>query len=193
MLDICEGNPRLLLGLLLPLLEYYDGKHPIPRQLQAEALAQIADDFYALIDAIPTNQTTPIIPEFGRRPVRNPYRELVDRVAHYFQTHTLRGKFDPQPPSTFRIPKAASRSLQVVVGRLINMGAVIIVPDRGIKDLLIGNFDQHRLRLCYLIAAREHLPPNIDRPISVTRVLQGEVGEGSSTAPLLTGLGGSEA
>lgn len=179
MLDICEGNPRLLLGLLLPLLEFYDGKHPIPRHLQAEALNQIAIDFYALIDAIPVTSATRSAPELGAKQMRSPYRQFIDRVAAFFQDHILRGDFDPQPPSTFRIPKGSSRALQLIVGRLVNMGAIIIVPDRGIKDVLIGEFDQHRLRLCYLIAAREHLPPNIDRPISVHRIL-GPVEEAST-------------
>jgi hypothetical protein len=186
MLDICEGNPRLLLGLLLPLLEFYDGKHPIPRQLQADALNQIAEDFYALVDAIPVSEVTQSVPEFGQRDLRSPYREFVDRVAHYFQDNILRGDFNPQPASTFRVPRTASRGLQLIVGRLINMGAIIIVPDRGIKDVLVGEFDQHRVRLCYLIAAREHLPPNIDRPISVHRVLGANTMKGSNDLP---GLG----
>jgi hypothetical protein len=182
MLDICEGNPRLLLGLLSPLLDFYDGKHPVPRHLQAEALSKIADDFYALIDAIPIGHETLLIPEFGGRAVRSPYREFIKRVSSFFQTQILGGDFDPQPPSTFRIPKSASQPLQDIVGRLINLGAIVVVPDRGIKDLIIGDFDQHRLRLCYLIAAREHLPPNVDRPISVLRIL------GAENNPGLPGL-----
>jgi hypothetical protein len=189
MLDICEGNPRLLLGLLLPLLEFFDGKHPIPRHLQAEALSQIADDFYALIDAIPVTPETRVTPEIGSRSLKSPYRELIERIADFFQRQTLRGDFNPQPPSTFRIPASASSALQLIVGRLINMGAVVIVPDRGIKDVIIGHFDQHRLRLCYLIAAREHLPPNIDRPVSVHRIL-GNQDEANSA--MLPGLGSDE-
>jgi energy-coupling factor transporter ATP-binding protein EcfA2 len=171
MLDICEGNPRLLLGLLVPLLEHFDGRHPIPKQHQADALNQIADDFYALIDAIPVAPALQTVPELGDRPMRSPYREIVDRIAGFFQNAALRGRFDPQPPSTFRVPRDASDGLQMLIGRLVNMGAIVIVPDRGIKDVLIGQFDQNRLRLCYLIAAREHLPPNVDRPISIRRVL----------------------
>ncbi|MFZ2653168.1 MAG: hypothetical protein WA210_24055 [Burkholderiaceae bacterium] len=174
MLDICEGNPRFLLGLLVPLLDHYDGTHPIPEQRQADALNQIADDFYALIDAIPVSPDVRTLPEFGNRTLRHPYRELIDRIADFFQGATLRGRFDPQPPSTFRVPRDASDSLQILIGRLVNMGAVVIVPDRGIKDVLIGQFDQNRLRLCYLVAAREHLPPNVDRPVSIRRVLARE-------------------
>ncbi len=171
MLDICEGNPRLLLGLLLPLLEFYDGTHPIPQHLQAEALAQIADDFYALIDAIPVAPDARSPVEFGRRPLRSPYRELIDRVARFFQDEILRGSFNPQPASTFRIPRSVSPGLQSIVGRLINVGAIVIIPDRGVKDVVIGEFDQQRMRLCYLIAAKEHLPPNVDRPVSIIRIL----------------------
>lgn len=171
MLDICEGNPRFLLGLLVPLLEHYDGVHAIPEHHQADALEQIADDFYALIDSIPVAPDLQSVPELGDRALRSPYRETVDRIATYFQDVTLRGRFDPQPPSTFRVPRDASENLQALVGRLVNMGAIVIVPDRGIKDVLIGRFDQNRLRLCYLIAAREHLPPNVDRPVSIRKVL----------------------
>jgi energy-coupling factor transporter ATP-binding protein EcfA2 len=170
MLDICEGNPRLLLGLLVPLLEYFDGTHPIPAHHQADALERIADDFYALLDAIPVAPSA-VVPELGDRAMKSPYRELIDRIAAFFQEAALRGRFDPQPPSTFRIPRESSEELQTIIGRLINIGSIVIVPDRGIKDLLIGRFDQNRLRLCYLIAAREHLPPNVDRPVSIMRAL----------------------
>lgn len=187
MLDICEGNPRFLLGLLVPLLEHYDGVHAIPEHHQADALEQIADDFYALIDSIPVTSDLQSVPELGDRTLRSPYREIVDRIAAYFQDATLRGRFDPQPPSTFRIPRDASDNLQALIGRLINMGAIVIVPDRGIKDVLIGRFDQNRLRLCYLIAAREHLPPNVDRPVSIRKVLSGSSAS-SETSPQLPGL-----
>jgi hypothetical protein len=179
MLDICEGNPRLLLGLLVPLLDYFDGAHPIPEQHQAEALGQIADDFYALIDAIPVTSDLGSIPELRAKSPRSPYRELIDRIADFFQRVTLRGRFDPQPPSTFRVPLETSEQLQFLIGRLINMGAIVIVPDRGIKDVLIGKFDQNRVRLCYLIAAREHLPPNIDRPVTIQKVLSRDVENGA--------------
>lgn len=171
MLDICEGNPRLLLGLLLPLLEFYDGVHPIPAQLQADALGQIADDFYALIDAIPVAEEIRSPVELGRRRLRNPYREVIDRTARFFQDQTLRGEFNPQPPSSFRVPSTTSSALQALIGRLVNVGAIIMIPDRGVKDVVVGAFDQHRMRLCYLVAAREHLPPNVDRPVSIRRVL----------------------
>lgn len=177
MLDICEGNPRLLLGLLLPLLEFYDGIHPLPDALQAEALSQIADDFYALIDAIPVSPEARAPVEFGRREVRNPYRELIQRIAKFFRDEILRGEFNPQPPTTFRVGRNASPALQNLVGRLVNVGAVILLTDRGIKDVIIGKFDQHRMRLCYLIAAREHLPPNVDRPVSILRILRAEPDE----------------
>lgn len=172
MLDICEGNPRLLLGLLLPLLDYYDGRHPIPERLQAEALDQIADDFYALIDAIPVSPDARHPKELGHRPLRSPYREVIDRIARFFQDEILRGKFNPQPPSTLRIPRTLSAEFQRILGRLINVGAIVLVTDRGVKDVIFSDFDQQRLRLCYLVAAREHLPPNVDRPVSINRVLE---------------------
>ena len=187
MLDICEGNPRFLLGLLVPLLEHYDGVHSIPEHHQADALEQIADDFYALIDSIPVTLDLQSIPEMGDRPLRSPYRETIDRIATYFQDATLRGRFDPQPPSNFRIPRDVSENLQVLMGRLVNMGAIVIVPDRGIKDVLIGRFDQNRLRLCYLIAAREHLPPNVDRPVSIRKVLSPAIAS-TDTNLLLPGI-----
>ncbi|WP_200227297.1 ORC-CDC6 family AAA ATPase [Rubrivivax gelatinosus] len=187
MLDICEGNPRFLLGLLIPLLEHYDGVHAIPEHHQADALEQIADDFYALIDSVPVAGDLRNIPELGDRSPRSPFREVVDRIAAYFQDATLRGRFDPQPPSTFRMPRDASENLQSLVGRLVNMGAVVIVPDRGIKDVLIGRFDQNRLRLCYLIAAREHLPPNVDRPVSIRKILSSSA-PATEACPQLPGL-----
>lgn len=172
MLDICEGNPRLLLGLLLPLLEYYDGVHPIPAALQGEALDEIADDFYALIDAIPVPDEIRSPPELGRRRLRRPYREVIDRIARFFQGEILRGEFNPQPPTTIRVPQSTSSEMQRILGRLINVGAIVLIPDRGVKDIVLGGFDQQRVRLCYLAAAREHLPPNLDRPVSIRTVFR---------------------
>ena len=40
------------------------------------------------------------------------------------------------------------------------------------KDVIIGEFDQQKMRLCYLIAAREHLPPNVDRPVALLTILR---------------------
>jgi hypothetical protein len=172
MLDICEGNPRLLLGILMPLLEFYDGVHPVPYALQSETLDKISKDFYALIDAIPLSPLESVPPELRGPRYRSPYRYFINTVAAFFRERTLIGPFNPQPPSTFRVPASASKGLQLVVGRLVNLGAIIVIPESGIKDQMFGEFDQQRMRLCYLIASREKLPPNVDRPISLLNVLK---------------------
>lgn len=185
MLDICEGNPRLLLGILGPLLEFFDGVHPVPDTIQAEVLERVATDFLALIDAIPVPELSRRPPELGGGVVsRSPYRELIDKVSAFLRESILKGDFDPQPPTTFRVPKACSEPLKELVGRLLNVGAFVLIPDRGPKDVVVRDFDQQRMRLCYLIAAREHLPPNVDRPKSLLKILSPDV----SDAAFLPGI-----
>ncbi len=182
LLALCEGNPRTLIGLLSPLLRQLQierqssRKRTVDKNLQARQVKESVSAFRALLKTISQDQATD---RGGRSLLR-----LLDEVGEYFHDECVRGPFQPQPHMSFTVPSNADDGLQEIIGRALNMGAIIYVPDQD-ADPILTSIKGKRFRLCYLLAAYYKLPIMINTPVSLKTLLE-KYSRGARNAP---GLG----
>jgi hypothetical protein len=181
---IVEGNPRWLIGLMGPLLrQYSESKKQVDRGLQTRAVATAANRFRALL------RTIPFLPgsEFGSAGKKMASRgllSLLDAVGEQFHRHVVVDAFKAEPVLSFVVDSNTSDNLLEALGRALNAGAIILVPDNSAEPITSA-IKGKRFRLSYMLAAHYRLPLILGKEQSLAKVLRSPVGEGT---PLFEGL-----
>lgn len=167
-LALCEGNPRLLIGTTAPIIRklvYLRQAHSgrkIDRSFQAAQIKFSANSFRSLLKTIPYS------PEGGIE--QRGLLRLLDKVGDYFHRKCVLEEFSPQPPLTFTIDANIDDETLQAVGRALNAGAIIYVPDQG-ADPILTSLRGKRFRLCYLLAAYYKLPIMLGTSISLSTII----------------------
>ena len=179
LLAIVEGNPRWLIGIIGPLIrQYKDEQHRIPRALQATAITTAANRFRALL------RTIPYVPD-GTRPARQKQLasrgllSLIDAVGERFRRHVIVDDFSPDPVLSFVVDATTSDHLLQALGRALNAGAIILVPDSG-AEAIASSIRGKRFRLSYMLATSYGLPLLLGREGSLQRLLLDDRGNGAT-------------
>ena len=180
LLAIVEGNPRWLIGLMGPLVRRYkEDRRRISAALQATAIATAGNRFRALL------RTIPYVPE-GSNPLRQrqiPSRgllSLLDALGERFRRHIITDDFSPDPVLSFTVDSTVSESLLLALGRALNAGAIILVPDSS-AEAIASSIRGKRFRLSYMLANSYGLPLLLGREGSLLRLL---TDDRDSPAPL---------
>jgi hypothetical protein len=161
-LTIAEANPRWIIGLTRLLLSgVRQGK--VSRVKQAQEIESTIHKFRATLKTITLGHSTPKVRT-------RTLLELVDRVGNYFQRRVLLDEFHPQPPLTFTVDSHAPPDLVSAVGRAVNVGALVFVPDKSSVGIL-NDVKGKRFRLSYLLAPYYRLPLSLGSAISLGHIL----------------------
>lgn len=173
LLAIVEGNPRWLIGLMGPLIRRYkDEQKKVPNAVQASAISTAANRFRALL------RTIPYVPD-GMSPFRHKQMAsrglltLLDALGERFRRHVIINEFSPDPVLSFTVDANTSESLLQALGRALNAGAIILVPDSG-AEAIASSIRGKRFRLSYMLATSYNLPLLLGREGSLQRLLSDE-------------------
>nr|WP_176228709.1 hypothetical protein [Roseovarius litorisediminis] len=165
MLALTEGNPRMLINLLSPLIVEYrlsEGKRKVSESKQAIEIQKSIRVMRSLLKTVPTKKKT----DSGQGLLR-----FLDAVGSGLYHGIVATKFNDQPPLSFRVDRGVHPEYLSAIGKALNIGALIYVPDHASEDIL-SNVVEKRFRLNYLLSAHYKLPLSLDREISLSALLE---------------------
>jgi energy-coupling factor transporter ATP-binding protein EcfA2 len=163
MFAIVEGNPRWLIGIVSRLLDDPSmGKGSINASRQSQEIQAAASRFRALLKTIPC-------PPFAQNRPRG-VLSVIDPVGEYFFDAVVLSEFSADPPGSFIVDANASPELVDGLGKALNAGALVYVPDAG-GELILESLRGKRFRLSYLLAPHYGLPLRLGRPVALSAVL----------------------
>lgn len=161
---IVEGNPRWFIGIIGRLL---DGMSPkschVPAARQAREEQATCDRFAAMLRTIPCPIT---IGNKGGETVLG----ILDRVGQYFFEQVVVHDFTPDPAGSFTVDDDLADDLVICLGRALNAGALVFVPD-DTGAILVKSFRGKRFRLSYLLAPRYQIPIRLGRHVLLSFIL----------------------
>src|SRR6185369_4045688 len=133
------------IGIIGNLLDQYQpDQQRISRNKQAAEILRAANRFRALLKTIPC---PPL--KNGQKP--RGVLSLIDLMGRYIFREVVLEDFDPDPVGSFIVDSHLSSDLIDSLGRALNAGAIIYVPDDD-TELLLGSLRGKRFRLSYLLA-----------------------------------------
>lgn len=162
---IVEGNPRWFIGIVGRLLESLRARHVAPAR-QAKEVAATSDRFAAMLRTIPC----PV--SLGRR-TTDSILGVLDRVGHFIFGRVVLDDFTSDPAGSFTVDAHISEDVLVCLGRALNAGALVYVPDE-MSGVIVQSLRGKRFRLSYLLAPRYHIPLRLGRDVSLSFILSEE-------------------
>jgi hypothetical protein len=169
--EITEGNPRAILTLVTPLVHDLGSKlrdgaqlRKISTSIQSQSIRRVELLLTSLLQVIPLD-----IGGFARG---KGLLDFVDQVGFAFGERLLRQPFKADYVGTFNLDENVSASVVNAVGKALNAGAIIHVPnvDSG-PDILLRGLKGQRFRLSYALSARYRLLLTLGDAISLSKLL----------------------
>ena len=167
-LALTEGNPRLLIGIMTPLVRTWHrlrakgSPGAIEKSAQAAQIKRAANSFRAMLKTIPYGDD-------DHNEQRGLLR-LLDDVGNFFHRKAVLEHFTPQPPLSFVVDSVVDDAALKAIGRALNAGAIVYVPDPG-ADPILTSLRGKRFRLCYLLAAYHKLPIMLNTGVALSTIL----------------------
>lgn len=186
-LELAEGNPRLLLSLLIPmireleLLREHNANAKIPVEIQNAAIIRAQQTFIALIKTLPPSWPSKDSPR-GLLP-------FIDHIGRALERRLYYQPFEADYIGSFSLPSHASDSLEMAVGDALNAGALISLSESP-SDSTLTSLKGRVFRLSYMLAPRYRLPLTTGQSISLSSILPAAVpmlpNQGSFDLDILT-------
>lgn len=161
-LTLSEGNPRSLINLINPLfLEKNVHEVPVSEKpkVQADEIEKSIRVMRSLLKAIPSRDRK-----------SETVLGLMDKIGAGFYAGIVASKFREQPPLSFRVDHGQPPDVLACIGKAVNVGALIYVPDHGSEEV-ISSIVGRRFRLNFLLSAYYKLPLTLDRELSLSELL----------------------
>ncbi|HVQ08492.1 MAG TPA: hypothetical protein VMS43_08645 [Allosphingosinicella sp.] len=158
--SISEGNPRIFINLMRPLIaEYLKTDRIVLADRQVLSAETTINRFRASLAAIPSAPYEDI----------KSVLDLVEVIGRHFEFTTIVAPFNAEPSTTFVVDAAVRPGLLELLGRAVNSGAFIVIPDErrpGVSDLMGA-----RLRLAHTLAPEFKLPLALGRIVNLSRII----------------------
>ena len=165
LIEILEGNPRWIIGVISPLLDEYEkNKKKITSERQTREIIAAIEKFHTLLKTIPC-------PVTNNRGERISVESLIEKMGEYARS-SVHGNFRPQPYGSFLVDRNTPIPLQDIIGAAINAGALVQIQQGSVLNDLSGQ----RLRLSYLIAPKHNLPLTLLEKTPLSNVLSRKKG-----------------
>lgn len=170
MLALTEANPRSLINLFSPLVAQYketSGSRKVSEARQADEIQKSIRVMRSLLKAVPHgnrgSQGKGLLP-------------FLDAIGKSLHERMVASKFSDQPPLSFRVDRGISPENLSAIGKALNLGALIYIPDIDSEDI-VSTITGKRFRLNYLLAVHYKLPLSLDREISLSALLRDQSGD----------------
>lgn len=180
--DITEGNPRLFLAIVGPLLKkYVHTGRPISESDQADIVTIAIDRFRALLSTIPAPDGYP--QKMGASLI-----SLIDYIGESFQKNILREDFNADPATSFTVDNNTHEKIKELLGMALNAGAIIYIHESE-ETPLLDSLTGKKFRLSHLLAPYFRLPLIVNKSQNLSTILglaseseiQSPKGQGSFT------------
>ncbi len=163
---IVEGNPRWFIGIVGRLLDAVSREHrAVSASRQAAEIRAAGDRFAAMLRTIPCRIS-------GKGESDRTVLNVLDGVGEYLFRAVVLDEFSADPPGSFIVDSRISEELLSSIGRALNAGAIVYVPDES-GEVLLKSLRGKRFRLSYLLAPRYRIPLRLGRAVSLRLILEG--------------------
>jgi hypothetical protein len=179
MLALTEGNPRALINLLSPLVSAYkedEGRATVSEARQADEVQKSIRVMRSLLKTVPI--------ERKGSTAGQGLLWFLDAIGGGLYQGVMASKFNDNPPLSFRVDNGVPNDLLEAIGKALNIGALVYVPDNASEDI-ISNVRDKRFRLNYLLSAYYKLPLTLDREIKLSKLLAAAGSQESKQMDLL--------
>lgn len=166
--DLCDGNPRALIGLIDEFLEkiVYDlnGKGiPFEINFQSRIIVNVSEKYLTLLQNHPDSNVK----------YYNKYMNLgvlLERIGKYFEHKIISDDFSMDPHNCFTIDKDTPQEVIDLLNVAMHLGAIIYLnPDESVsKSSLIGK----TFRLSYLLFPKYKIPVVEYKSIELSKILR---------------------
>ncbi|MER8828547.1 hypothetical protein NKH73_27095 [Mesorhizobium sp. M0938] len=158
--SLTEGNPRIFINLMRPLVQaYVDKRGTVGGDLEAASADSTIHRFLSSLSAIPT---------MGHGDIRS-ILQLIKVIGDFFSQTQLAPKFSPEPSSTLIVDEDVPDAIVELVGRTLNAGALVHMPTNAGDT--VRELRGARLRLAYTLAPEYKLPLMSGRSINLSTIL----------------------
>ncbi|MGO7904888.1 hypothetical protein AB9E09_09465 [Rhizobium leguminosarum] len=163
-LALTEGNPRALINLISPLIRSFKSgpaTHKVSESRQADEIERSIRIMRSLLRSIPAGE---------QRREGGVVLKVLDDIGSGFYQGVVSTKFSEQPALSFRVDSGLQPAILSALGKALNMGALVYVPDHGSEEV-ISSLVGKRFRLNYMLASYYKLPLALDREVSLSTLL----------------------
>lgn len=164
--DVCEGNPRWLLGLLSDLYDQWrleGAPEMLSRAAQAKAIQGFAQRFRDELTAKVVSA-----PQSGERRGWT-LGGLVDRIGTAIAGTLWRGDFQVDPVSAFTVDSGQSGDIHSIIEAGLDMGAFVYLG--GMTEGMPTDIKDAKLRVSYRLAPWYGMATRLFRDVSLTALL----------------------
>lgn len=160
---LVEGNPRWFIGIMGAMIqEYITSKSIVNRGKQSTEIFKTITRYRAMLKTISVSGSS----QYSRGVL-----SLIDNVGNYFSQKVISDNFSPEPPLTFTVDSNVDQYLYDAVGKAVNAGAIVYIPDSE-GEALLGSMKGKRFRVSYILAPHYKLPLTLGRSISLLSILK---------------------
>ncbi len=178
---ISEGNPRWLIGVVTQLVHSSKTKDKmVPKNLQSREIGRVSDRFRALLKTIPTSPQSPS--------KQRGLLSTLDQIGEFVHEQVILGPFNPDPVGTFVVDSNAEEWLLDSLGRSLNAGAIVYVPDSE-ASIILSSLRGKRFRLSYALSPYYSTPIQLFREVSLNRILHRRKTDSGGQSMLAIDLG----
>lgn len=171
---ICEGNPRriaFVTPMLVAGLDTTTGR--VPFQVQSDAIVRTDAAFRSFLRGLPVTE------DLGNSLPRG-VLSFVDMLGRFFHEQLTAVQFTDDPVGSFTVDSTASGSVEELVARALNSGAIVQLSDAD--DRLSQRNDAafeplttsrgKRFRVSYLLAPHYGLTLRVGRSLSLATLMK---------------------
>jgi hypothetical protein len=173
---LTEGNPRWFIGIMERLLDQFSAhkEKKIPAPWQAEQARAAGERFQAMLGTIP-------VPQDQAGKMFLGVLECVQEIAEFLHEKIVRGPFKSDPPGTFIVDNRIPDDMLASLGRALNAGAIVYVPDGGPMMISsVAAMKGKRFRISYLLAPIYGLPLRLGKTVALSSILDAAIRQDDS-------------
>jgi energy-coupling factor transporter ATP-binding protein EcfA2 len=166
--DICDGNPRSIIGLVDEVLlkaeyEFTSKNVLVPFNKQSEIIFNVSKRYFNLIRNHPDSTLTIRKKEF------NLATDILKIFGNYIYNHIVKEDFAKSIPTTFTVDNEIDQKIIRLLEQALFMGAIIYLdPVESLSNTgLIGK----RFRLSYLLTPLFRIPNRVNSSINLKNVI----------------------
>lgn len=168
---MCEGNPRMIIGIFRQFIDHiasHRGAHGRLRAMtpaaQNQTIEQTIAKYLSFISSIPIKE------RFRERDDASAVT-LLEVLGQYFAQRNLVEDFSAEPVSSFTVDRNASDAVVEAIGAAMNQGAFVVIGGTDTRETE-GQIRGARMRLSYLLCPKYKLPLTIGRDVELSTALE---------------------
>ena len=169
--DICDGNPRSIIGLVDELLLNIskDDKEFLSENKQSNIVVEASRKYFNLIKNHPDSTLTIRNKQF------NLATDLLGKVGYYIHERIVKAEFDKSVPTTFIVDPEIDNKILTLLEHALHLGAIVYLDP--LESLSRNGLIKKRFRISYLLTPLFRIPNRVDGKINLQTILNNEEGE----------------